>query len=65
LLAGYRQECSLPPAEERLLDTLMAARHVASCCWLAQRLDDPVLRARASDIVASRTQAIRGLLASG
>jgi len=62
LLAGYRQICPLPDDHEALLDVLMAARHVVSCCWLARRLDDPMLGRRAPEIVASRVHAIRRLL---
>ncbi len=62
LLAGYRRVCALPSDDESLVDTLMAARHVVSCCWLARRLDDPVLVARAPEIIAHRTEAIRALL---
>ncbi len=65
LFAGYRRVCPLSRDDEPLLDTLMAARHVASCCWLARRLADPAWRARAADIVFNRTHAIRALLASG
>ena len=50
---------------QALLDTLMAARHVVSCCWLVRRLADPAWRARAADIVVSRTHALRALLAHG
>ena len=62
LIAGYRRCCRLPAGDEAMLDTLMAARHVVSCCWLARRLDDPALRSRAPEIVAYRSNAIRLLL---
>jgi len=61
-LAGYQQVCPLPDDHAALLDVLMAARHVVSCCWLARRLDDPVLGRRAPEIVSSRVDAIRRLL---
>ena len=50
LLAGYRHVCPLSSDDEGLLDTLMAARHVVSCCCLARRLADPAWRARAADL---------------
>lgn len=63
-LVGYQQILLLPADHAVLLDVLMAARHVVSCCWLARRLDDPVLGRRAPEIVASRIDAIGRLLSA-
>jgi Ser/Thr protein kinase RdoA (MazF antagonist) len=62
LIAGYRTIQPFPTSHERHLNTLIAARHVVSCCWLAHHLDHPDLRKRAADIVQHRTTAIRSLL---
>ena len=35
LLEGYRSVFDLAPAHEALLETLVAARHAASCLWAA------------------------------
>jgi Ser/Thr protein kinase RdoA (MazF antagonist) len=62
LIAGYRTIRPFPTSHERHLNTLIAARHVVSCCWLANHLDHPDLRKRADEIVLHRTTAIRSLL---
>jgi len=62
LLAGYRQIRPLPEHQEPFLDTLIAARHIVSRCWLAKRLDIPHLRQQAETILAYRTAEIRNLL---
>ena len=62
LLAGYRSVCPLPIQYERYLDTLIAARHVRSCCWLARRLTDQDIRHRAEQIIRHRIIEISHLL---
>ncbi|MBT5873596.1 MAG: phosphotransferase [Candidatus Latescibacteria bacterium] len=53
-LSGYRSVRHLPAQHEQYLDTLIAARHLISCVWLAGHLDNPDLRQNASSIIAYR-----------
>jgi Ser/Thr protein kinase RdoA (MazF antagonist) len=62
LLAGYGEMRLLPSLYERYLDLLIAARHVRSCCWLADRLTNPHIRQHVGNIVRHRVEAIRQLL---
>lgn len=64
LLKGYRAVRPLLVEDEAMLDVFMAARHVVSCAWLARRVHDERFRLQAPEIVASRTKAIRLLLAA-
>ena len=64
LLTGYRSVRTLPSHVENYLNPLIAARHLVSCCWLANRLNNPDLRNRATAIVAERMSQMKRLLAA-
>lgn len=63
LLAGYRTVRPLLSQDEHHLNACIAARHLVSCSWLANRLDHPDLRTRADAIVAERTAEMQRLIA--
>ncbi|MBZ0295577.1 MAG: phosphotransferase, partial [Anaerolineae bacterium] len=54
LWAGYTSLSPLPDAYRAHLETLVAARHVASCRWIASNLDNPKIRERAPQIIRDR-----------
>jgi Ser/Thr protein kinase RdoA (MazF antagonist) len=47
------------------LETLVAGRHVASCRWIASNLHNPKIRNAAPEILAQRSDELRGFLATG
>ncbi len=65
LWAGYTAVRPLPAQHRAAVETFVAARHVASCRWIAGNLENPKIRARASEIVHSRVGELRLFLQSG
>jgi Ser/Thr protein kinase RdoA (MazF antagonist) len=64
-LAGYGAIRPLSTADETALETFIAARHLASCRWLAGNLHNPRIRERAADLIAQRTGELRRFLETG
>lgn len=48
-----------------LLDALLAARHVASCRWIAGNADHPDIRGKARDIIAQRVAELERFFETG
>ncbi|MBZ0289368.1 MAG: phosphotransferase, partial [Anaerolineae bacterium] len=65
LWAGYVAVRPLPDSYRDLLEVFIAARHVASCRWIAGNLHNPNVRARAPQIIAERVEELRRFLATG
>lgn len=65
LWRGYTACRSLSPARPADLETLVAARLVASCRWLVANRQAPALRDRMADLLAQRTLTLRDYLATG
>ncbi|MCB9452187.1 MAG: phosphotransferase [Anaerolineaceae bacterium] len=64
-LQGYTRIRSLPEGYPVRLETLLAARHLASIRWIAGNKDNPVIRGRAPGIIAARTDMLRHFLDTG
>jgi len=62
---GYTRVRPLPPTHQAHLETFIAARHLASCRWIAGHLHNPRIRERAMDILAARTVELRRFLETG
>ncbi len=65
LWAGYNAIRPLPAAHQAHVETFVAARHVASCRWIASNLSNPKVRERAPQIIASRVEELRQYLLTG
>ena len=65
LWAGYTALRPLPAHYRDYLETLIAGRHVASMRWIAGNLNNPRIRERAPQILAYRTDELRGFLKTG
>ncbi len=65
LWTGYTARRSLSPARPADLQTLVAARLVASCRWLVANRQAPALRDRMEDLLEQRTLTLRDYLATG
>ena len=65
LWTGYTARRSLSPARPADLETLVAARLVASCRWLVANRQAPALRGRMEDLLEQRTLTLRDYLATG
>ena len=65
LWTGYTTRRSLSPARPADLQTLVAARLVASCRWLAANRRAPALQGRIGDLLEQRALTLRDYLATG
>ncbi|MCE2489657.1 MAG: phosphotransferase [Anaerolineae bacterium] len=65
LWSGYTARRSLSPARRYDLETLVAARLVASCRWLVANRHAPVVRDRLETLLAQRSLTLRDYLGSG
>lgn len=65
LWTGYTARRPLPPTQRADLETLVAARLVASCRWLAANQHVARLRARTPELLAQRAATLREYLATG
>lgn len=65
LWTGYTARRSLSPARPADLQTLVAARLVASCRWLAANRQAPALRGRMEGLLEQRTVTLRDYLTTG
>ena len=65
LWAGYTALRPLPEWDHEHLETFVAARHVASCRWIASNLDNPKIRERATEILAVRSEELLSFLETG
>jgi Ser/Thr protein kinase RdoA (MazF antagonist) len=62
---GYTSVRPLPDSDQAYLETFIAARHLASCRWIAGNLHNPRIRERATDILIQRTAELRRFLDTG
>lgn len=65
LWAGYTAVRPLPDEQQSHVETFVAARHVASCRWIASNLSNPAVSARAPQIIATRVEELRDYLQTG
>lgn len=65
LWEGYTSLLPLPETYRADLEILIAARHVASCRWIASNLDNPKIRERAPQIIRDRVAELRDFLQTG
>ena len=65
LWAGYTARRPLPQAQRNDLETLVAARLVASCRWLAANQHVMQVRARTAQLLAQRAATLRNFLVTG
>ena len=63
LLAGYRWERDLSPAQEALIDTFVMLREVQNLTWFLRARDDPTYRQRAAQL-EEKVTVLEGLLAT-
>jgi len=59
---GYTQVRPQPEKMMKTLQTFVAARHVASCRWIAGNLSNPSVRARAHQVIAERVEEMKSFL---
>lgn len=64
-LTGYTRLRPLSSTDFSYLETFIAARHVASCRWLASNLHNPRIRERAPVLIAERTADLERFLQTG
>lgn len=65
LWEGYGAIRPMDKAHREHLDTFVAARHVASCRWVAGNTSNPTIRDRAAQIIAERVDEMRVYLETG
>ena len=65
LWSGYTARRPLPQAQRNDLETLVAARLVASCRWLAANQQVPQVRAQTAELLAQRAATLRDYLDTG
>jgi Ser/Thr protein kinase RdoA (MazF antagonist) len=65
LLEGYSVLRPLDEADLARLEALIAARHLASCRWLAGHLHHPRIRERAAALIAARSAELARFLQTG
>jgi len=65
LLEGYEQISPLTDKHLKHLETFVAARHVASCRWIAQNAEHPTIRGRAAAIISERVDEMHIYLETG
>ncbi|MCA9883205.1 MAG: phosphotransferase [Anaerolineae bacterium] len=61
---GYTSQRPFPNEYVHLLDTFIAARHIASIRWLTQNLDHPLVKEHGIDLVQQRAEEIAGFVAT-
>ncbi|PJF29843.1 MAG: hypothetical protein CUN52_06290 [Phototrophicales bacterium] len=59
---GYQQARPQPEAYIDYLQTLVMARHIASCRWIAGNLSNPSVRDRAPQVIAERVAEMKTFL---
>ncbi|MCU0482216.1 MAG: phosphotransferase [Anaerolineae bacterium] len=59
---GYNEIRPQPKNWMNTLPTFVAARHVASCRWIAGNLSNPSVRARAHQVIAERVEEMKSFL---
>jgi Ser/Thr protein kinase RdoA (MazF antagonist) len=64
LLAGYRRERNLSPAQEALIDAFVMLREVQNLTWVLRARDDPSYQRRAAQL-GERVIVLEKLLATG
>lgn len=62
---GYTGVRPLSNQDRAHLEAFIAARHLASCRWIAGNLRNPNIRERAADVIAARTLELRRFLETG
>jgi Ser/Thr protein kinase RdoA (MazF antagonist) len=62
---GYTGVRPLSNQDRSYLEVFIAARHLASCRWIAGNLHNPNIRERAADVIAARTIELRRFLETG
>ena len=65
LWEGYTEIRPQPPAFEAYVEAFVAARHVASCRWLAGNSHNPNIKGRAEHIIAERVEEMKHFLNTG
>lgn len=65
LLTAYDQLRPIAAAEYDMIETFVAARHVASCRWIASHQDNPQVKGRAAGIIAARVTELEAFLTTG
>ena len=65
LWSGYTVRRPLPQTQRNDLETLIAARLVASCRWLAANQQVPQVRAQTAELLAQRAATLRDYLNTG
>jgi Ser/Thr protein kinase RdoA (MazF antagonist) len=65
LLNAYVQLRPIAPPEYDMIETFVAARHVASCRWIASHQDNPQVQGRAAGIIAARVAELDAFLTTG
>jgi Ser/Thr protein kinase RdoA (MazF antagonist) len=65
LWAGYTAINPLTVQDREIIEAFVAARHLASCRWIAGNRNHPRIRDRAAQIIADRTQELFHFLHTG
>lgn len=65
LWAGYTANYSLSETQHAHLETFIAARHLASCRWIAGNVNNPAVGAKATQIISERTSEMQHFLRTG
>lgn len=65
LWEGYTRVTPLSEQDKQHLEVFVAARHVASCRWIAGNAAHPALRGQAPQIIDKRVDEMRHFLATG
>ena len=62
---GYTIVRNVPATHKTYLNTFLAARHVASCRWVAGHSDHPAIRGQAETIIGKRVDEMKQFLDTG
>ena len=65
LWIGYTSEHPHDEQQRDYLEVLVAARHVASCRWIAGNTGHPAIRGNATQIIAERVEEMHTFLQTG
>ncbi len=65
LWEGYTAVRHCPPHYRDYLETFIAARHVASCYWVAGNQDNPYVRGKAAQLIRLRVEELADFLRTG
>ncbi len=65
LMDGYNSLIPISSQNRQVIETFVAARHVASCRWQAGQLHNPRIRERAAEVIAERTEGLKHFLKTG